>query len=140
MKRVFIFSLIFALLFLLTACLTEEPAPAFEGVTRMAACGLNLRDGTCTAVVLNTVDGPVGLLVEKGTPYEIPESEDTPAVTVLADGIAESRYHTGDTELRAEGCVMVERPGDLPLNTPVTLWYKPAKLTVLKQGRVTATG
>ena len=143
---------ILLLITLLTACQTAQPPAAelpattvpqteapktFEGCTAAVTCGLNREDGICSAVVLKTADGSVGLLIEKNTPYEILAPDGSVSETIRADGMAESRYHDADYELRVEGCVSAEKPGDLGLSFPAKAWYKPAKLLVLNADSVT---
>lgn len=153
MKRQYAILLsILLLLALFSACQTAQPPAAevpattvppteapktFEGCTAATVCTLDREDGICTAVVLKTADGPVGLLIEKNTPYEILNPDGSVSKTIPADGLAESQYHDADYELRVEGCVEAEKPGDLGLSFPANAWYKPAKLVVLNADSVT---
>lgn len=122
-----------------TADAEAEPTKTFEGCTKAASCGLSLVDGTCSAVILNTDEGRIGLLIRRGTVYEIPDEAGGASKTVTADGFAESIYHNGDTEVRAEGCVKAEKPADLDLGMEPSAWYTPEKLVVLNQENPPAT-
>ena len=116
-----------------------EPARTFEGCTKAASAALTLADGTCSAVVLNTADGMIGLLIYRGTELEVPSEDGSSAVKIKADGYADSAWYNGDTELRAEGCVKAEKPADLNLDYSADAWYKPEKLTVLTPGKIPET-
>ena len=109
----------------------QDDPKTFEGCTNASACGLNREDDICSAVILNTDEGKIGLLIPRGTIIELPPENDASAVSFKTDGIAESFYFNGDTEVRAEGCVKMEKPKDLELTEPAEAWYKPEKLTVL---------
>ena len=115
----------------------EEPPAVFTGCTNAASCGLNRDDGICSAVILNTTDGAIGLLIRTGTPYEVLNEDDSIQKTVRANGIEESWYHTGDMEVRAEGCVKTEKPADIPLGLGASAWYEPEKVVVLNSFSVT---
>ena len=119
---------------------TEPPADSLgtvRGCTVDAEWGLDRGDPVCAIVILNTNDGPVGLAIDRGSPYlGLNETEQR---TFPEDGWTDITMYEEGVELRVDDCVRIERPEGLDQHPEITVWYRPGLMQILAVDETQAT-